>query len=260
MYEQHRVSHIDQINIKPENEIELTDIVKRGEWEKHVHEILNEVTQNPDWLIDPALLPQEKIDQIKRGLDLAASKQPKDLSELLYLLGDEKVTEAIVVRFMEIFSQKFSFTHIYRGGSLNDLIIGLHGSFSFLPDVAKGFIERSHKGERENPCLFALPVSSFVDFYKQSQDSVTMVQEQGFDGMFSSSIQMHMIDHIPDDLTIYVLEGENPESNEVFDLEKAIADNKAKIQRAKERMAQRKREREERRRSETVKTRNQNES
>lgn len=237
MHEEHRVNNIDQIKIKNEQEIELSEVIKPQEWEKYVNEVMNEVINNPSWLIDTKILPERKAQQISRILNnQLSSKSIKSLSEVFTLVRDQKITDAIVVRFMEVFSEKFGFTHIYRGGSLNDLKTGVSGSFTFSPDVAKGFVNQSYSEKRKKPCLFALPISALVNFYKQNSDSMGFMSEQGYDGMFNSSLQILMADHVPEDLTVYVLEGENPEDEESVEEIDRQAITEEKLRKMRERL------------------------
>lgn len=156
---------------------------------------------------------------------LSEGNPPAGLNEIL---GDSNAIEAILIRVMEVFSERFGFTHVYRGGSLNNLKGGLSGTFTFDPEEAKSYVSHSHSGKREKPCLFALPVSSIVDFYKKNKGNVGLWAEHGLDEVFNHSFDIYMDEHIPDDLTVYILESENTESDKDGEIENEVQETEEK--------------------------------
>lgn len=216
MHEEKRVSSVDQIEIRHEHELAMSEIMKRENWEKHLAEILEQIIYDPQWLVDDnvfskwqAKLNGQELLQLHRAF--RGDGLPSRLNDIV---GDSNALEALTIRVMEVFAEKFGFTHVYRGGSLNNLKGGLSGTFTFDPEVAKGFVKRSYSGERKDPCLFALPVSAIVDYCKQNKGRVGFWSEHGRDEVFDHSFDIYMSDHVPEDLTVYVLEGEDPEDGD----------------------------------------------
>lgn len=241
MHEEQKVTDIDQIVIKKEQELEISEIMDRENWGKYLAEILEKIIYDPQWLVDETIFSnyqvrlngQELLD-LHRALK-GGDGLPPTLNDIL---GDSSAMDAITIRVMEVFAEKFGFTHVYRGGSLSNLTGGLSGTFTFDPEEAKRFVKRSYDGERKDPCLFALPVSAIVDFYKQNKGNVGFWAEHGRDEVFNHSFDIYMTNHVPEDLTIYVLEGKDPEvsveakpAEEIIGLRKKMRMGAVKVRR-----------------------------
>jgi hypothetical protein len=219
MHEEHRVNHVDQIKIQHEHEMEISEILDEDNWGEHLSEMLIQIINDPQWIVndsgDEVFTDQQSRINGQELLNLYRSLRSDDPPQNLNdIMGDSRAIEAITIRVMEVFAEKFAFTHVYRGGSLSNIKGGLIGTFTFDLDEAKTFIKRGRGGERKDPCLFALPVTAIVDFYKQNKGNVGFWAEHGLDEVFDTSFDIFMQDHVPEDLTVYVLEGEDPEDGE----------------------------------------------
>src|SRR3989338_2717352 len=181
---------------------ELTYQYNDTGWKKTLTEVTNEVLENPGWLIEKEYLTENTIHFVQNLLNRIKSEGLKNIDQLIQISHDQPSCNAFVVRFLEIFSEKYDFPYIWRGGSLSDVEGKLRGTFTFSVGEAKGFVHRSYDGPRLNPCLIALPVKAVVEHFKTSKSKWYFVAEHGYDGMFSGSFDCYLPE-VPDGTIIY---------------------------------------------------------
>ena len=188
---------IDQVD-RVAKDAELDEIVI-DRWHEVVSEVLLDILEEPGWMLDPAILGQEIVVGNKELLDDLNENPIESLDELP---GEGIFVRSFIFRFLEVFSQKFDTPYVFRGGDLSDLENGIRGSFTFFFDEAKEHVTQSYIGERENPCLLALPVAAIVKHFKENTD-FRLFAEQGFDGIFSASLEV-ILPYLPEDIIVYL--------------------------------------------------------
>lgn len=171
-------------------------------WAAVVGVVTAEICKNPGWIVDARYPPLDYIKRLKELLEKLQIDRLKDLDSLDRYHLEQRPKDAFVLRFMEIFSQKYNFPYVWRGGSLDNLNQGVTGTFTFIVGMAKSKVSRTYDDPRKEPCLIALPITALVEHFKKHPMISCFVAEHGYDGMFNTSFDISL-PGIPEGTMIY---------------------------------------------------------
>jgi hypothetical protein len=183
--------------------MKLTDIYEDDGWTKTVKDVTNEILNSPGWLESEKYLPSYTIYFTRKLLERIRSDGLERLDDLMKHVIDSPACNAFVLRFMEVFSEKYNFPYVWRGGSLKDLDGRVIGTFTFFVGVAKDKVMNSYDGPRKNPCLIALPVKALIEGYKTQKSRCNFIFEHGCDGIFNASFNL-LLPEVPDGTMVYL--------------------------------------------------------
>ncbi len=182
----------------------LVDEYEPDGWQKVVQEIAIDICLDPSWLLDKNSVDGYQVEFNQRLINLVEENGISSLDDLSKFRIDTNAKVAFVMRFMEIFSEKYDYPYVWRGGELDNLDGGVRGTFTFFAGEAKRRVKHSYGGDRRNPCLIGLPVSAIIEDFKSRKGRSALIAEHGWDGIFSASFDISISGGLPDGTMIYL--------------------------------------------------------
>ncbi len=185
----------------------LNDLIEKrhGGWKNTMREVFGEMNRDLGWLMTAPAIANFHKERFPGLVAKIGDSKLESLDHLQGLANDSVRVEYVVVRFLDIFSEKYDMPYVWRGGSVDDLTNnGLNGTYTFNEEVARGYVMRGFAGvHRNNPCLYGLPVSCIVS-QTAGEGRSGLMAEHGYDGMFSMSFDGYIRKKYLDGLMIYV--------------------------------------------------------